>query len=132
MDCGAAVDGRRRHGLCTLNNCFYIPFFRDILLVCGLVSVSRESMKYLLDDKFEARDDGCIANAAVVVVGGYKKVQKTQKNIYKFYLKNRKCLLKIGLETGALIIPGENDVIEMNLKLMMPLRKPIITSLVNQ
>jgi 2-acylglycerol O-acyltransferase 2 len=83
----------------------------------------------------------------VVVVGGFKEIQKSQPKVYKFHLRNRKGFVKIALETGASLVPaisfGEVDVFEPNankflikllrmlgipnIKSPTPLRRPIIT-----
>lgn len=59
----------------------------------GAVSVSKESITYLLNDKKESK-------ALTVIVGGASEAYFCRPGPYKILLKNRKGFIKVALETG--------------------------------
>lgn len=75
-----------------------LPFHRDLLYALGLVSVSANSLNYLLGKK-----DG--GNVVAVMVGGAEEAFYCKPGSYKVVLKNRKGFVKIAMKNGAPLVP---------------------------
>ncbi|KAM7534357.1 hypothetical protein Aperf_G00000110315 [Anoplocephala perfoliata] len=88
--------------LTTMDSMFSIPFSRDMALFCGAVSVSRESLVYLLDKS----TTGVSGNLVVVAVGGLREVLESRPGRYNLVLNRRRGFFRIALETGVYLIPS--------------------------
>jgi 2-acylglycerol O-acyltransferase 2 len=92
----------------TLNNNFYVPFWRDLLLHLGAIGVSANALKYVL-----SKGPG---NAVVVVPGGAAEALDARPGTHSLTLKKRQGFFRIALEHGASLVPiysfGENDLYE--------------------
>lgn len=97
-----------RRYLATLDINFYIPFYRELMLVLGFVSVSATSLKHILCRPSRG-------NVIVLLPGGVQEVFFCNSHKkYIFFLKNRKGFVKLALLTGSPLIPticfGENNI----------------------
>ncbi len=75
---------------------FKWPFYRDLVMACGMVSSSKKSIDYVLN----SRPAG--GNAAVIIVGGAREMfqmHPESKNI-NVILKNRKGFIRMALKNG--------------------------------
>ncbi|XP_031568899.1 2-acylglycerol O-acyltransferase 2-A-like [Actinia tenebrosa] len=83
------------------------PIFRELVMATGIISVSRDSLEYVLDQK----DKGY---AVVDVIGGTREVLNTSPSSYHLVLNRRKGFAKLALETGSSLVPvfafGQNDM----------------------
>lgn len=99
----------------------YFPISRELILGWGMCSASINSLTTLLtqsnDPKHPSNSDGYTANAPVLTVGGAEEAFSALPNRYRFVLKNRKGFIKVGLKTGASLVPaisfGENNCYEV-------------------
>lgn len=82
----------------TLDINFNVPFFREYSMGIGGISSSKESIKYVLDDKKKG-------SVAVIAVGGAAESFYATPGPYRIVLKNRKGFVKIALEQGASLVP---------------------------
>ncbi|CAI5451985.1 unnamed protein product [Caenorhabditis angaria] len=93
--------------LCTLVGQFWSPWRREWGLLHGMIDCSRESIKYVLEDKSKGK-------AVVLVVGGAEEALDAHPGHHILTLKKRKGFIKIALQTGAQLVPcysfGENDI----------------------
>ncbi|XP_062904817.1 diacylglycerol O-acyltransferase 2-like [Mobula hypostoma] len=93
--------------LATLNGLFRLPIFRDYLMSSGACSVSRSSLRHLLEERGEGQ-------AVVIVVGGAAESMTGRPGEHGVLLKNRQGFVRMALEHGADLVPvysfGENDV----------------------
>ncbi|XP_022671515.1 2-acylglycerol O-acyltransferase 2-A-like isoform X2 [Varroa jacobsoni] len=94
--------------LMTLTLNFMFPFYRDLLLGLGIVSVCRDSLDWILKNKG-------VGNAAIIVVGGAQEALDAHRNAdIALTLTSRKGFIKIALQNGADLVPvfsfGENNV----------------------
>jgi len=93
-----------RPKIATLDHHFKTPFLRDILRWWGMVSVSKESLAYLLsksnDPKHKDNKDGFTSNAVAVLVGGAQEAMESHPGKYILTLKNRKGFVKMAIRTG--------------------------------
>ncbi|XP_017012501.2 2-acylglycerol O-acyltransferase 2-A [Drosophila takahashii] len=104
----------------TLDHHFKTPLLRDILRWWGMVSVSKESLVYLLsksnDPKHRDNRDGFTSNAVAVLVGGAQEAMDSHPGKYILTLKNRKGFVKMAIRTGSSIVPsfsfGEVDIFD--------------------
>ncbi|MCJ1397111.1 diacylglycerol O-acyltransferase 1 [Xylographa trunciseda] len=98
--------------LLTLDSNFRIPLYRDYALALGLASVSRESCENILS-KGGANGEG-MGRAITIVVGGARESLDAQPNTLRLVLKRRKGFVKLGIRTGADLVPvlafGENNL----------------------
>ncbi|XP_037712931.1 2-acylglycerol O-acyltransferase 2-A-like [Drosophila subpulchrella] len=109
-----------RPKIATLDHHFKTPFLRDILRWWGMVSVSKESLAYLLsksnDPKHKDNKDGFTSNAVAVLVGGAQEAMESHPGKYILTLKNRKGFVKMAIRTGSSIVPslsfGEVDIFD--------------------
>ncbi|EDW89230.1 diacylglycerol O-acyltransferase 2 [Drosophila yakuba] len=109
-----------RPKIATLDHHFKTPFLRDILRWWGMVSVSKESLAYLLsksnDPKHKDNRDGFTSNAVAVLVGGAKEAMDSHPGQYILTLKDRKGFVKMAIRTGSSIVPslsfGEVDIFD--------------------
>lgn len=82
----------------TLRLQFWTPFQRELLLSLGAVSVSSNSLDYVLSKK-----DG--GNMFSIMVGGAEEAVYSNPGVYKVVLKNRKGFVKIAMKHGASLVP---------------------------
>ena len=89
---------------CTLNASFLVPFYREWMLMNGLISANKATIIDQLKRK----------RSIVLVPGGASEALYAHPNEYVFVLKQRKGFIKLALLTGASIIPvigfGENEL----------------------
>ena len=95
--------------LLTLSANFRIPFYGNYLSLLGLCDASKESCNCIL-----SKGNG---HSLMLVLGGAKEsLDAKPSSEYILTLKNRKGFVKIGLASGASIVPvfsfGENDLYE--------------------
>ncbi|KAM7538873.1 hypothetical protein Aperf_G00000055751 [Anoplocephala perfoliata] len=86
----------------TLDFCFYIPFFRDILMLFGFVSASRESFDYLLDKNIT----GTSGNLVSMAPGGARETLEARPGRYVLFLNRRRGFFRMALQTGSCLIPS--------------------------
>ncbi|CAH1780642.1 unnamed protein product [Owenia fusiformis] len=95
--------------LLILRGQFMFPFYRDYLMLSGVVDCSKESLEWHLTKEGTG-------NASVLVVGGAVEALRARPNTNTINLKNRKGFIKIALKHGASLVPvfsfGENDVFD--------------------
>lgn len=93
-----------RPKIATLDMHFWVPFLREFLRNCGLISCSKESLIYHLsksnDSKHPDNRDGFTANAVAVLVGGAQESLDARPRRYILTLKNRQGFIKIAIRTG--------------------------------
>jgi hypothetical protein len=82
---------------------FLIPFWREFLLSMGLIDVSADSCKYLLDRNI----------SVAIVVGGAAEALDARPGANDLTLGRRLGFVRIAMENGAKLLPvfsfGEND-----------------------
>jgi len=92
----------------TLTSNFLIPFWREIILRVGAISVSASSLKNVL-----RKGPG---NAVLVVPGGAAESLDAHPGTHSLTLKKRQGFFRIALQHGAGLVPiysfGENDLYE--------------------
>ncbi|KAL7414178.1 diacylglycerol acyltransferase [Mrakia frigida] len=97
--------GIRPH-LLTLAANFQIPFYRDIILLLGMSSVSKRSCSNIL-----RKGPG---EAIVIVIGGATESLRAHPGTADLTLKRRLGFIKIAIREGADLVPvfsfGENDI----------------------
>ncbi|MCJ1431771.1 diacylglycerol O-acyltransferase 1 [Xylographa pallens] len=110
--------------LLTLDSNFRIPLYRDYALALGLASVSRESCENILS-KGGANGEG-MGRAITIVVGGARESLDAQPGTLRLVLKRRKGFVKLGIRTGADLVPvlafGENNLYDQ----VQPETHPVI------
>lgn len=93
--------------LLTLNINFRVPFWNFLLTLLGLCDASKESILAALSGP---------GKAVTLVLGGAKESLDAHPGFHTLTLKNRKGFVKLGLQTGASLVPcyafGENNVFE--------------------
>ncbi|KAM4869600.1 2-acylglycerol O-acyltransferase 1 [Urocitellus parryii] len=86
---------------------FRCPLFREYLMGHGAVSVSKESLSYVL-----SQEGG--GNISVIVLGGAKESLDAHPGKLTLVIRPRKGFIKIALTHGAHLVPvfsfGENDL----------------------
>nr|XP_025965544.1 2-acylglycerol O-acyltransferase 1 isoform X1 [Dromaius novaehollandiae] len=86
---------------------FSFPFFREYILSAGIVSVSKESISYVLNN-----DGG--GHASVIVVGGAGESLNARPGSLTLSILKRKGFIKMALKHGAHLVPvfsfGENEL----------------------
>lgn len=91
--------------LCTLSSQFLFPIRRELVLACGAISSSAESIEYVLKNEEKGRAVG-------IILGGAEEALDSHPDNYDLKLSSRKGFVKIALRTGAYLIPmynfGEN------------------------
>ncbi|PRP86074.1 hypothetical protein PROFUN_03061 [Planoprotostelium fungivorum] len=100
--------------LCTLESNFTIPFLRDLMLSLGILPVSEESIRYVLEKTgVHGREKGK-ASAIIDVVGGSAESLDVQPGRARLTLKKRTGFARIAIETGSDLVPvftfGENEM----------------------
>jgi 2-acylglycerol O-acyltransferase 2 len=92
----------------TLDTNFRIPFWRELLLRLGVISVSAKSLKYVLNQG--------PGNAAMIVPGGAAEALDARPGKHDLTLQRRRGFFRIALQHGASLVPiysfGENDLYE--------------------
>lgn len=90
---------------------FHIPFYRDLLLLHGVCSVSKKSCFNIL-----SQGPG---SAITIVVGGAAESLSAHPGTADLTLKKRFGFIKMAIRAGADLVPvfsfGENDVSELSL-----------------
>lgn len=81
--------------VCTLDNNFVVPVFRDLLLSIGMISASKESISSVLK-----RGPG---NAVMIVVGGAAEALDARPGTSDLTIKNRKGFVKMALKHGSVL-----------------------------
>lgn len=93
-----------RPKIATLDHHFKTPFLREVIRLWGMMSVSKESLVYLLnksnDPKHEDNQDGFTSNAVAILVGGAQEAMDSHPGQYVLTLKNRKGFVKMAIRTG--------------------------------
>ncbi|XP_004610886.1 2-acylglycerol O-acyltransferase 2 [Sorex araneus] len=86
---------------------FRFPFFRDYLMIGGLVTSDKESAAHILSKK-----EG--GNFLGIIVGGAQEALDARPGAYTLLLKNRKGFVRLALIHGAALVPifsfGENNL----------------------
>lgn len=94
--------------LLTLTSNFKFPIYRDIILACGIASVSRHSCEYILSSG--------PGRSIVIVIGGAAESLSARPGIADLTLKRRLGFIKMAIRHGADLVPtfsfGENDLYE--------------------
>mmetsp|Transcript_410 Transcript_410/g.773 ORF Transcript_410/g.773 Transcript_410/m.773 type:complete len:421 (-) Transcript_410:96-1358(-) len=92
----------------TLEANFFIPFWREIILRLGVISVGAKALKYVLN-----KGPG---NAVLVVPGGAAEALDAHPGTHSLTLNRRSGFFRIALQHGACLVPiysfGENDLYE--------------------
>ncbi len=73
---------------------FMIPFVRDLMKFVKMVPSDYYSIKKVAEQE-----------SVSIVLGGAKEMIATEDDTYKLYIKNRKGIFKIALETGTPLVP---------------------------
>jgi len=93
--------------LVTLKVNFWFPFYRELVLMRGLVDSSKESINWLLQKCGKG-------NAVIIVVGGAAESLNAVPNTMRLTLKSRKGFVRLALQNGASLVPvisfGENEL----------------------
>ncbi|KAM5228712.1 2-acylglycerol O-acyltransferase 1-like [Ctenodactylus gundi] len=86
---------------------FRCPLFREYLMSLGPVSVSKESVSYVL-----SKEGG--GNISVIVLGGAKESLDAHPGKFTLFICQRKGFVKMALTHGAYLVPvfsfGENEI----------------------
>jgi len=89
---------------------FYMPLTRELLMLAGSSSVTKESFSEILGCDLKKRK----GQVCVVVVGGAEEALEARENVYRVVLKHRKGFIRMALKTGSSLVPvisfGENDL----------------------
>lgn len=92
---------------CTLKMNFFMPCIREFGNLHGFISVSQESINWVLSHPVKGK-------AVAVVVGGASEALCNRPGEYKIYLKNRKGFCRIALQNGSPLVPvyvfGETEL----------------------
>ncbi|XP_075385045.1 2-acylglycerol O-acyltransferase 1 isoform X2 [Tenrec ecaudatus] len=88
---------------------FLCPFFRDILMTTGLVSVSKRSISSVM-----SREGG--GNISIIVIGGAKELFYAYPGNSTLFIRQRRGFAKLALIHGTHLVPiysfGENDLFQ--------------------
>ncbi|CAH1396907.1 unnamed protein product [Nezara viridula] len=86
------------------------PLLRDYAMSYGLISSSKRTLKYLLNDSIKG-------NVVILMIGGAEEVIYTIPGKNKLILKKRKGFIKLALNVGCCLVPvfhfGENDLFQL-------------------
>ena len=89
---------------------FKIPFFRELLLRCGVVDASSRSIAHCCS----ARNGP--GASCMVVIGGARESLNARPGTQRLVLAERKGFVKVALRAGASLVPvfafGENDLFD--------------------
>lgn len=77
------------------------PIFRELAMAAGIISVSRDSLEYVLTNQGSGQ---CI----VTVIGGASEVLQTSPSCYHLILNRRKGFIKLALKTGFVVKETKN------------------------
>mmetsp|Transcript_21951 Transcript_21951/g.61046 ORF Transcript_21951/g.61046 Transcript_21951/m.61046 type:complete len:379 (-) Transcript_21951:66-1202(-) len=92
----------RRRGV-TLNVCFAVPFYREWMLLLGMVSANKTTLKKVLHR----------GESLLLVPGGAAEALYAQPRRFRLNLRKRKGFIKLAMETGSPVVPvlgfGENN-----------------------
>ncbi|KAK3751297.1 hypothetical protein QZH41_012198 [Actinostola sp. cb2023] len=96
-------------------NCFF--GFREIAMAAGTISVSRESLEYVLTQQGTG-------HSVVIVIGGTTEVLNTAPSLYHLVINKRKGFVRLALETGSSLVPvfsfGQNDLFSQPKAILSP------------
>ncbi|XP_031568902.1 2-acylglycerol O-acyltransferase 2-like [Actinia tenebrosa] len=85
----------------------WFPGFREFAMAAGMISVSRDSLEYVLTNEGSGQ---CV----VTLIGGSSEVLYTSPSWYQLVLNRRKGFVKLALKTGSSLVPvfafGQNDM----------------------
>nr|XP_008514119.1 PREDICTED: 2-acylglycerol O-acyltransferase 2 isoform X2 [Equus przewalskii] len=88
---------------------FRVPFFREYLMMGGLVTSDKESIAHILNRKGGG-------NPAAIIIGGAQEALNARPGAYTLLLRKRKGFIKLALLHGAALVPmfsfGENDLFD--------------------
>ncbi|TPX32555.1 hypothetical protein SmJEL517_g04351 [Synchytrium microbalum] len=105
----------------TLDVNFKVPIWREMQLAMKLISVSADSIKNVL-----SKGPGW---SVMIVIGGAQEAMLSYPGTADLVLKRRKGFVRVGIQTGAALVPvftfGENDLYYQT----TPERNPKIASL---
>ncbi|XP_065531098.1 2-acylglycerol O-acyltransferase 1 isoform X4 [Lathamus discolor] len=86
---------------------FGCPFFREYIMSAGMVSASKESVSYVLNNK-----EG--GHASIIVIGGAEESLNARPGSLTLSILKRKGFIKMALKHGAHLVPvfsfGENEL----------------------
>jgi hypothetical protein len=101
--------GIKSHPL-TLASHFRFPLHRDIVMLSGACSVSRESCVHILTKQGNG-------NAIQIVIGGAAEALDAHPGTVSLVLKRRKGFVRLALQHGASLVPvfsfGENELYQL-------------------
>ncbi|CAI4223322.1 unnamed protein product [Auanema sp. JU1783] len=93
--------------LCTLDGNFKTFLRRELLMLYGFVSCSKESIEHILTKQGKG-------NAVVLVIGGAEEALDAHPGYHCLTLQSRKGFVREALRTGAHLVPvysfGENEI----------------------
>jgi hypothetical protein len=72
----------------------WLPGFRELVMAAGIISVSRDSLEYILTKEGPGQ-------SVVSIIGGSSEVLHTSPSWYQLVLNRRKGFIKLALETGC-------------------------------
>jgi 2-acylglycerol O-acyltransferase 2 len=94
------------HKLASLSLLHYIPVLTDIANYYNNIPSDYQSIKKTLDT----------GQSVSVMLGGVREMMDIEPNVLKLYVKKRRGIFKLSIETGKPIIPvltyGENDLLQ--------------------
>eukprot|EP00591_Stephanopyxis_turris_P009133 CAMPEP_0195508862 /NCGR_PEP_ID=MMETSP0794_2-20130614/1963_1 /TAXON_ID=515487 /ORGANISM="Stephanopyxis turris, Strain CCMP 815" /LENGTH=278 /DNA_ID=CAMNT_0040635943 /DNA_START=940 /DNA_END=1776 /DNA_ORIENTATION=- len=95
---------------CALNGCFLVPFYRDLMLAVGFISVNRSTIvKHLTSTQPFRR-------SVVLMPGGAAEALHAHPGYFRVYLQRRKGFIRVALQTGCSMVPclgfGENEIFQ--------------------
>ncbi|CAH8458310.1 unnamed protein product [Schistosoma rodhaini] len=80
---------------------FIAPFYRDFLMLFGMIAATKKGLHYLLD-KNSCKQTG---NFVVVVLGGAPEALDSKPGTYKIHINQRFGFFKLALKTGSYLVP---------------------------
>ncbi|CAH8452661.1 unnamed protein product [Schistosoma bovis] len=80
---------------------FIAPFYRDFLMLFGMIAATKKGLYYLLD-KNSCKQTG---NFVVVVLGGASEALDSRPGTYVMHINQRFGFFKLALQTGSYLVP---------------------------
>ncbi|CAI2724193.1 unnamed protein product [Schistosoma spindalis] len=80
---------------------FIAPFYRDFLMLFGMIAATKKGLHYLLD-KNSCKQTG---NFVVVVLGGASEALDSRPGTYVMHINQRFGFFKLALQTGSYLVP---------------------------
>ncbi|CAH8471410.1 unnamed protein product [Schistosoma margrebowiei] len=87
--------------LAILKTHFIAPFYRDFLMLFGMIAATKKGLYYLLD-KNSCKQTG---NFVVVVLGGASEALDSRPGTYVMHINQRFGFFKLALQTGSYLVP---------------------------